>query len=150
MDAATQALLQNLIRRESRSLLQYVHESYPWTTPAAQSVLAQVEQMVAERRSALAALARMLTKRHVPPPFLGPYPMNFTNVNFVTLDYLLPLLVAQEQRNLAALEKDLERIGDAEIHAEVQGMVEMNRRHLHELTEMASHKIADGQLQTAI
>ncbi len=149
MDAATQALLQNLIRRESRSLLQYVHESYPWTTLAAQSVLTQVEQMVAEKRHALAALARLLTKRHVPPPFLGPYPMDFTNVNFVSLSYLLPLLVEQEQGNLAALEKDLSHVGDAEIHAQVQSMLDMNRRHLEKLTEMAGNKIDDGQLQTA-
>ena len=39
LDDRTAQLLEGVVRRESRSLLQYVAEAFPWTTPEEQAYL---------------------------------------------------------------------------------------------------------------
>src|SRR5260370_37450263 len=92
MDASTAAILQSIIARESRSLLQYVRESFPWTTMEEQHVLAALNQLTAEEQQAAAVLGRLLFRRRRQTPYVGPYPVAFTNINYLSLDHLLPLL----------------------------------------------------------
>lgn len=142
MDSLSHSLLEEIIRRESRSLLQYVNEAFPWTTAEERATLAQLEKIIEEERQASASLARLLQKRHMPPPYIGPYPMEFANVNYVTLDHLLPLLVAQERRAIGDLERDLTCLLDDEAKAQVQKVLEMKRRHLEMLEKMAPKRPA--------
>src|SRR5262245_28804211 len=142
MDSLTQPLLEEIIRRESRSLLQYVSEAFPWTTPEERETLVQVEKVIAEERQGAAALARLLQRHHLPPPFIGPYPMEFANINYVTLDHLLPLLVVQQRRAIGDLERDLTCLLDEEARTEVKKVLEMKRRHLAVLEKMAARRPA--------
>jgi hypothetical protein len=89
IEARSKTVLQDLFRRESRSLLQYVSESFPWITPEEQHALASLQAMVREERDSLAGLAGFLTRNHVFPLPLGPYPMTFTNINYMSLDHLV-------------------------------------------------------------
>ena len=101
-------LLRSVIRREGRSLLQYVSEAFPWTTPA--SPIAGEASAAWPPRSATPsrALMRFLRRQHATPPYLGAFPMGFTTINFVSLDHLLPLLVDEQRpRAIADLERDL-------------------------------------------
>src|SRR5580658_8213217 len=137
MDIATLRVLQNIVRRESRSLLQYIHESYPWITAGEKETLAKVGQIVQEEQAAAVALAGSLAKRrHRLPPYLGPYPMSFTSINYVTLDYLVPLLIDYQKQGIADLERDLALIADVEMDREVQQILEMKRRHLQVLVDL--------------
>src|SRR5262249_34101012 len=129
VNAQTHALLQDVIRREGRSLLQYVSESFPWTTPEERAALAARDTLVREERDAAAALARFLVKRRLTPPYLGAYPMSFTTINYVSLDHLLPLLVEHQRRGITAVEQDVAQLDDREARAQVQSVLDMNRRH---------------------
>ena len=53
IDARALALLQDVLRRESRSLLQYVREAFPWTTPEERELLAKLRQLTDEERAQL-------------------------------------------------------------------------------------------------
>jgi hypothetical protein len=133
-----QPLLQNLIRREGRSFLQYVGEAFPWATREERGGLATLAQLIREEREAIAALSRFLVKHRVTPPYLGAYPTRFTTINFVALDHLLPLLVEHQQRSIADLERDLAQITEPHVKEEVQKILEMKRRHLETLKTLAA------------
>lgn len=137
MDAGTASHLQELVRKEGRSLLQYVNESFPWTTAKTDHILPKLNEMAKEEQEGAAAVVRLLLKHRHRPPYLGAYPMSFTNINFIDLTYLLPFLVDFEKRRLADLESDLPHLHDGDAKGLVQSLVEMKRRHLETLTETA-------------
>src|SRR2546421_12124234 len=104
-DKPTFAMLESVFRRESRSLLQYIRDSFPWTPQGDQEVLAEVHRMADEQRGQAATLAQFLTRQRHTVPYTGSYPSSFTTINYAALDYVLPRLVADEQRGVGQLEK---------------------------------------------
>ena len=138
IDARAQALLGDIVRRESRSILQYVNDSFPWTTQDEREALAQFQKLVEEERQGAGALVRLLARRGHVFPYIGPYPTEFTNINYVSLEHLLPMLVDAERRSLAGLERDLAAVDGAEARAQVEKIVAMKRRHAATLEAMAA------------
>jgi rubrerythrin len=138
IDARTHAVLQEIMKRESRSLLQYVADSYPWATSEEQAALAQLRQVIEEERQGAAELGRFLTRHRLELPYLGAYPAEFTNANFIALDYLLPRLAADERRAIAFLEQALIGLQDAQARALVQKIVDKKRQHLTTLEGLAA------------
>jgi hypothetical protein len=102
-----QELLPMLVRRESRSLLQYVRESYPWSQTKDHDARDKVLAAAETEGQLLAQLGRLLQKRHIPMPGLGAFPTSFTNMNYVSLSFLMPRLVAAQRQSLHDLENDL-------------------------------------------
>ena len=131
-------LLPNLVRRESRSLLQYVRESFPWSRTKDQAVREKVVAAAETEGELLAELGRLLQKRHIPMPGLGAYPTSFTNMNYVSLTYLIPRLVAAERQSIADLEHDLPRVEDQQIQDVLSAFRELKRRHLADLESLVS------------
>src|SRR5262245_59526035 len=138
IDARTQALLQDIVRRASRSMLQYVGESYPWAGDGEADVLAKVQAIIAEEEQAVEGLAAFLRKKRIGIPYLGSYPENFTHINYVSLDYLLPKLLEWQCGWVGILEKDESLIADAEPKAEVEKLVAVARRHRDELEKLVA------------
>jgi hypothetical protein len=138
IDAATQAVLQDILRRESRSLLQYVRDAFPWTSAREQAALTELQKLIEEELKAAADLSHFLIRQRSRIPYIGPYPMTFTNINYVSLDHLLPLLVGNERRAIASLESDLRRIIDPAASAQVEKIVSMKQQHLKALESLAT------------
>jgi rubrerythrin len=137
IDAPTYSLLQEIVQRESRSLLQYVSESYPWITAAEQDLLAKMRTMIEEERQGAGDLIRLLYRRKLPPPYPGFYPTSFTNFSFVSLDHMLPLLAANERQGIDQLQSDSEKVSDAEVKGLLQRILDKKRRHLEQLESLA-------------
>jgi len=140
IDARTQALLQDIVRRASRSMLQYVGESYPWAGDNGADMLAKVKTVIAEEERAIEGSAAFLRKKRIGLPYLGSYPERFTNINYVSLDYLLPRLLDWQRRWVGILQKDAALVADPEARAEVEKLLAVARKHLDELEKLtASH-----------
>src|SRR5258707_7721466 len=140
MDSRTQTVLQQLVRRQGRSLLQYLSDAFPWTDSDGAAELAQFYQLAQEERDSTAKLMHFLTRKRVGVPNMGASPSTFTNINFIALDHLIPLLVDAERKALAALEHDLANTSDAEARSAVQAVLETKQRHLDALEELkAAH-----------
>ncbi len=137
LDPQTQALLQDVVRRQSRSLLQYVSEAFPWTSSEEQGALEVVRGLVVEEHAAAAELARYLQRRRVGVPYTGSYPSDFTTINYVSLDYLLPLLVKHERESIAALERETQQLSDGEARVLLDKLLATKRRHLTTLEGLA-------------
>jgi hypothetical protein len=138
IDTKVENRLQQIARREGRSLLQYANEAFPWTTADEKAALAELGNLIGEERDAVGRLVELLARRGHTYPYLGSYPTTFTSVNFVSLEHLLPMLVDYEARSLGEMECDLPEMTDPEALAVVQEMVDMKQRHLELLKRMTA------------
>ncbi len=138
IDARTQAVLQDLLRRESLSLLQYAGEAFPWAKSEDRATLDRLKQVIAEDKASIAGLGRFLARHRILPGYLGTYPMSYTSLGFVSLRFFLPRLLQEQRRAVADLERDLAAVTDPEVKAQLEGMLEMKRRHLATLEELAA------------
>jgi hypothetical protein len=137
-DPRTQAILQGALVRESRSLLQYAGDSFPWTTAGENAALPEVRRLIDEQLQGAEELARFLTRHRVPLPYLGQYPMAFTEVNYISLDHLLSLLAEDERGGLAALEAGQTGLHDPEAHAQLARLIQRKRDRLATLEKLAA------------
>jgi rubrerythrin len=142
IDAQTLAILQEIVRRESRSLLQYIHDSYPWTPSEERTALDRIRALAQEQQECAAALARWLMRKRHFMPYLGSYAASFTTINYVALDYVIPKIVADERQGLAHLDADLAVITDPEARALVEALAAKKRAHLKILEELAAARPA--------
>jgi hypothetical protein len=135
-DTKTKAMLQKVISREARSILQYVSEAFPWTTPEERPALEQLQLLIAEEREALGRVIDLYTDRfHTYPP-IGSFPTAFTEINYVSLEHLLPMLVDYEARSLGELECEFAEITDTQVMDVLQTLLDVKCRHLEVLKKL--------------
>jgi hypothetical protein len=132
IDRQTYLRLQDVIRREGRSFLQYAGESFPWATVPEEATVVKMQQMVSEERDGAAGLARFLAKNRLAPPYLGAYPSYFTSYNFLALPRLLALLVDHQKHGVEELQRDVTAL-NGETRQQVEHLLETKKRHLQEL-----------------
>jgi hypothetical protein len=147
IDAGTVALVQDVIRREGRSLLQYVREAYPWATPRERELLAKLRELTDEEQDGAAALSDFLRRNREMSGYLGSYPTSFARMNFISLDRLLPLLVGEQRNGVARLEKTLAGVQNGEARGELKAVLERKRRHLKSLEELAALDTTPGTVR---
>src|SRR5439155_293439 len=82
-------IVPELLRREDRSFLQYIRESYPWAKGKSEGVRETVMRVANAEDEFQARLARLMQKRLMPMPAQNAFPTAFTNFNFLAVSYLL-------------------------------------------------------------
>jgi hypothetical protein len=140
MDAGSLALLHRLVSMGARSLLQYVCQASTWSADNSHAALDRVRASAAEERDATARLTRHLQKKHLRLAPIESYPSHFTTLNFVTLDYVLPLLIAEHEKEIAEIEGRLHEAKDEEIRVLAEAYLERKRRDLATLKEIAADR----------
>ena len=138
--------LQKLVQRESRSLLQYVGDSLPWPSIDDADITSRLKEIADGERRSLAAVMEWLRRHKVPIPYLGPYPEEFTALNFVSLDYLLWLLVNEEREAIANLEQDAAAVAEEQARALVDRWLQGKRRHLEQLERLREHSLSAAEV----
>jgi hypothetical protein len=133
IDPHAQTQLQDILRRESRSVLLYVDEAYPWATSTEEKSLGALRQLIAAERRAVTELGQFLVRQRVGLPFLPSFPVHFTTINFLALDYVLPRLADYERQSIADLERDLAGLKDPLARGAVEKLLAVKRRHLPQL-----------------
>jgi hypothetical protein len=137
IDRPTYLRLQDIIRREGRSFLQYTGESFPWTVPDEHEAVAKLQELIREEKDAVAALARYLAKNRLAPPYLGAFPSYFTSYNFLALHRLLPMLIDHQKHGVLELQRDVAAL-HGETRLQVERLLEMKKRHLKELEALTA------------
>jgi hypothetical protein len=140
MDSGSHTLLSRLIAMGSGSLLQYSSESFPWSADPAHAAVDAVKQIAHEERDEVMRFTRMLQKKRLRLPPMGAYPSHFTTINFCSLDYLLPRLIHEHQKEIAEIESMLHTAEDEEIRRLAASYLDMKRRHLDTLQNSAASK----------
>jgi hypothetical protein len=134
----TETLLVNLVRRQARTFLQYVREAFPWTTAGAEAAREELFRMAAAEEAAVDRIGRWLQRRRAPVPPPDPYPMDFTDWNFVALDALWRKLVAEQRKAIADVERTLTALADPQARDLVRQLLALKQTHLQALQELAA------------
>lgn len=88
-----------------RSLLQYSADAWPWTGSHSSASRTAVEALMAEQKTRVGQLADLLDNRGWTIDF-GVFP-DFTDLHFLSLDFVLPHLVENERRVVNEIEAAL-------------------------------------------
>lgn len=135
---ATARFLNKLVREESRSFLQYVSESFPWTPNPESSALDRIQAMAHAEREQVAQLIRWMLKSRVGNPAPGTYPEPFTSTNFLALDNLIPKLIDDQKKGIATLETGMVVLLDPQLIHAVNKLIQLKRDHLQQLTHLSA------------
>lgn len=100
------SLLNQLLINLCRSLLQYAGEAWPWIRLEDTWEREKVEELVARQQRGIGRLAELLAERDWPVDF-GSYPTEYSDLNYIALDYLIEQLIANEEALIADLEETI-------------------------------------------
>ena len=138
IDAGTLERLQECVRRESRSLLQYVSEVPLWAALGDREAFARVRAIGKAQRQAADELAAWLQLSHASIVQLGPFPARFMELNDAAFRYVLPRLIAEHKQLIEQLEADAAATVDPHAKSHLDVMVQLKRAHDVELRALAS------------
>jgi hypothetical protein len=135
-------ILNRVVARLYRCLLQYAMECWAWTsdaeTPGVEPPEQKaVEQMAARQREFVARLADLITQRGAAVDF-GNYP-DFSEMHYVSLDYLLGKLIADEQKLISELEAAHPALSDATARGLLSEVLASEKDNLVRLRGMAAN-----------
>jgi hypothetical protein len=141
-------ILGRLFQRVYRSLPMYLAEAVPWTHPGDEQAQRVLAGAVADARAYCQRIAERILQLRGRLD-LGEFPMEFTDLNLLSLDYLLTELVRWQKADIAAIEQFVAELSegsnDREIAEEVLGNA---RGHLQSLE--ALRKRPDSSLKIAV
>ncbi len=137
-----QQVLIDVLRRESRSFLHYVRESYPWASVREAALREQILTLADREVEVLARIARFLQSHRVPLPILGTFPTGFTTANFLAARALVPRLLDESRRLLADLNRDLEFVTDDEVRQLLETLRQQKRDIVQTLEKMEVSPVA--------
>ncbi len=108
-------ILNDLLNRLNCSLLQYIGESWPWTTHGDGALREEIFMALVRRQHfGTERLAELLVERRAVIE-VGNYPWDGSSLHYVTLDFVKPKLLADEQSILEQLNQAVSQLnGDAE------------------------------------
>jgi hypothetical protein len=133
----TATVLQDVVRRESRSLLLYIGDSFPWTTNEHAPDLVTLKRLIVREASAISVVGRYLVRQRITPPPYGSYPASFTSCNFIDVAYLLPRLLAAQEQAIAALTADMARVHDIEAKKQLEALLVVKQTSLAGLAALS-------------
>ena len=141
----TNAALNQLLIDLGRSLLQYVGESWPWTASTS-SARQTVEKLVAQQQKSVAALAEMLSERAVPIDF-GSYPTEYTDLQYLSLQFLLGELVRGGAEDVASVKSTIDECrSDAEAASLLEAILKSQTKILDELKTLQASATAGATI----
>jgi len=139
IDPASQVRLREIVRRESRSLLQYASEVPLWASPHERPTLARVHEIARIERLATDSLATWLQRRRAGILHLGAYASSYLSLNDVNFSRLLPRITEDHAQLLRNMETDAAALAVAMNGQSIlSDFVSLKRRHAHELTSMSA------------
>ncbi len=99
-------ILNRVLRELSGSFLQYVGEIWPWSSagPDGDKLQATVNQCVARQRQSIKLLADYLVPRQDRVE-MGQFSSTFTDLHFVSLQFLLKQLIASQTQIVESLSR---------------------------------------------
>jgi len=100
MPTAAEPILNDVLIALHRSLLAYMADASPWTGDSSAAAKEAIESEAASQAETVVGLTELLKERGFAVAF-GTYP-DFSNLNYVSLDYLLKRMVKNQEGVVAA------------------------------------------------
>jgi hypothetical protein len=120
-----------------RSLLQYAAEAWPWTGAGPSELHVQVDRLIAAQSERVRKLVDLLDARRWTMDF-GAF-RDFTDLHYLSLAFLLPHLVENQQTVVSEIERALPQCaGDSEATALVAEILVGESQALSELQQLVA------------
>lgn len=129
--------LTRLLQLQYRSLPMYLVEADPWTASRGGAAVAALRRIVADQESLARRTAELLEERRIPiDP--GEFPMEFTDLNFLSMQYMKSLLIESLQQQAAGLRDCIVQLqDDPRGRALAEEALGANQAHLEMLEELS-------------
>lgn len=132
------AQLNDVLIAMDRSLLQYAGEAWPWTPSTDDDVREQLLALVRQQQSQIARLADLLSRR-VDYFDAGTYPTDYTDLQYLSLAYLLNRLIRDQEAVADKLNSAARSCGDdaeaCELLSQLETGVAQTIQSLRELSQ---------------
>lgn len=139
-----------LLINVGRSFLQYVGECWPWTQVDANAERDKINDLVARQQTQIARLVELLVQRDGGAIDFGSYPTEYTDLHYVSLDYLLAQLIENEQLVVAEIDASRRSATDDSEAAELLDQIHSaEQANLKELQDLAASRKADRAAESA-
>lgn len=133
--------LNQLVVDMGRSLLQYVDESWPWTAQESAARRQTLAELATRQRDHVAEIVELLNQRGSEVVF-GTYPVTYTDLHYVELDYLISQLIENETALIGQIEATATLCEqDAELVALLDRVASGERAVLNELKSLATDTV---------
>ena len=134
IDSQTCQILQKILHDESRTLLLYACESFPQFTPSDKSELARLQARADQELAAARAAVVWLTRqgKHLLP--MDPYPSWYTQINFISVPFLLPQLEKEDRLAIERLTAAAAQLKNHEARHLVEAILAQKQKTLAILT----------------
>lgn len=136
IDPGSMNRLHECVRRESRSLLQYVREVPLWASAADRGSFDRIREIAETERQSVDRLATWLQKNHMGIMHLGPFPSVFMDVNDAGFRHMLPRLVTEHRHLLDELEADAGALAHTAAGEHLHSLLAHKRAHQIDLQSM--------------
>ena len=134
--AETSQVLNDLLIEVTRSLLQYAREAWPWTSTLHEDQRLLINRLAEKQAAGAAELVELLMSRGWSIDF-GTYPTEYTDLHYVSLEYVLGLLLDNEQSLVTTIMTARDRCrGDQEAEAVLDRVLFEQREIVASLTAM--------------
>jgi hypothetical protein len=137
-------VLNRLVAILSRSLPMYLSDARPWTQSADDQAAQTLKRIVDDQRRDINRLAELILDRYGRVD-TGHWPMEYTDLNLLSLDYLLRELARQQQQTIAQIEGCVALLSQdrpaRELAEEILGS---EKAHLEALQELVRQPVSQG------
>ena len=134
----THVVLNDLLNKMSRSLLQYMGESWPWHSARDSQRQELVDGLVRRQQFGVERIAGLLQKRHHVIQFEN-YAKDRSHLHYVTLDFFKPLLIDDQSKLVQSLRSAARQIAattDAESVRLLEQLVSEEEQTLEQLRSL--------------
>lgn len=129
-------VLNRLLTLLHRSLPMYLNEASPWTRPGGEPAEEVLRHIVADQQRDCGRLADVILERHGRLE-TGEFPMEFTDLHFLSYDFLVKELIEYQRQDIEAIERCVAWLGgDAQARQLAQEILGSARAHLESLEEL--------------
>src|SRR5688500_12882559 len=120
-----------------RSLPAYLADGFPWRAPGDDRGLALLKQIISDQQAMAVRLAEAILDRRGAPDS-GEFPMEFTDTQFLSLDFLVRELIHYQRQDVAAIERCVAALSaDRPARELAQEALGQAKAHLDALEELA-------------
>lgn len=138
LDATVRNVLNRLLVIHSRSLPQYLMYARPYAPGAGHEKLEVLQQIVDDQTQMSERIVSLLVEADA-PQYSGNFPMEFTDLHDLSIDYLIQEAVAHQRRDIRTIEACVEALKSAPTaHALAEEALGMAKGHLQSLEELVA------------
>lgn len=137
-------ILNELMVLHYRSFAMYLLEASPWKHHGDEKATEVLSDIIADQQETCRRIAEVIIARGGDPE-RGAFPTEWTDTHFLSLDYLLTELVAAQQRDIATIQRAVERLwNDPPAQSLAKESLGAAKGHLQSLEELVAESSPTG------